>query len=139
MNPAPAHRPPGPALTDRLVVKSNGHLLFLRLPSLHYVEAHGDYVRFHCDDHSALVRATLKQVASRLDPRRFLQIHRSTIVNVDRIARISFRDDRRLGVVLRNGTGLLVSDGCRQKVREFVERELDPEFPSHRSPAHARV
>ena len=113
-----------PLASDRLVVKSSGQVIFLSVREISWVEAQGDYVKFHAGERSCLVRTRIKEVAVRLDPRKFLQIHRSTIVNIDRIARIGPRDGQRLGVVLRDGTGLVVSHGYRQRVKDFYAAGL---------------
>ena len=123
----PLRRSPSePILADRLVVKSAGHILFLSPSEITWIEAQGDYLKFHAGTHSCLVRMTMKEISERLDPRRFLGLHRSTIVNVDWISRISIRDDNRLVVILRDNTALLVSQGCRQKVRDFYEAGMRP-------------
>ncbi len=71
--------------TDRLVVKSGGRLFFLRADEIDWIEAAGNYVRLHVGNQSHLLRETMNAIEGRLDPERFFRIHRSRIVNVERI------------------------------------------------------
>ena len=71
--------------TERIVLKSAGRVSFLKTDELDWVAAEGNYVRLHVGPHSYLLRETMKGIESKLDPDRFIRIHRSTIVNTDRI------------------------------------------------------
>ena len=76
---------PEPQRLDRLVVKSGGRVFFLRTDDIVWIEAAGNYVRLHLGEDSHLFRETMNGMEARLDPRRFVRIHRSRIVNSDRI------------------------------------------------------
>ena len=95
--------------TDRLVVKSGGRLFFLRADEIDWIEAAGNYVRVHAGASSLLLHESLASLAERLDPTRFARIHRSTVVNLDRVREMQpwFHGDA--VVVLRDGTKLDVS------------------------------
>ena len=71
--------------TDRLVVKSGGRLFFLRTDEIDWIEAAGNYVRLHVGPASHLLRETMNAIEGRLDPEKFFRIHRSRIVNMERI------------------------------------------------------
>ena len=71
--------------TDRLVVKSGGRLFFLRMDEIDWIEAAGNYVRLHVGPTSHLLRETMNAIEGRLDPEKFFRIHRSRIVNMERI------------------------------------------------------
>ena len=81
--PAPAH-----AQTTRLLVKNGERMFFVPVETIDWLEAEGNYVRLHCGRDAHLVRATLSGMEEQLDPRRFTRIHRSTIVNLDRVKEV---------------------------------------------------
>jgi two-component system, LytTR family, response regulator len=110
-------KPETPKL-DRLVVKSGGRVFFLRTEDLDWIEAAGNYVRLHLADESHLFRETMNRMEARLDSRRFARIHRSRIVNTERIKELQPWFNGEYVVVLRNGTRLPLSRGYRDKLQE---------------------
>ncbi len=106
---------------DRLVVKAGGRAFFLKTDEIDWIEAEGKYVRLHVGRESHLLREPIGTLEAQLDPRRFLRIHRSTIVNVDRIRELQpwFHNEYR--VLLRDGTELMLSRGCRKKLAELLK------------------
>jgi len=109
---------PEPQKLDRLVVKSGGRVFFLRTDDIVWIEAAGNYVRLHLADDSHLFRETMNGIEARLDPRRFVRIHRSRIVNSDRIKELQPWFNGEYVVVLQNGTRLTLSRGYREKLQE---------------------
>lgn len=104
---------------DRLVVKSNGRILILQTGRIEWIEAQGDYVLLHAGKESYLTRDTLQSLESRLNPKKFVRIHRSSIVNlefVNEFEPISSGDYR---VSLRSGTQLTLSRSFRHKLQSF--------------------
>src|SRR6266550_1979947 len=71
---------------QRFVVRMGSRIYFVRSADIDWIEGDGNYARLHAGAKSHLVRETLKSIESRLDPRTFLRIQRSTIINVDRVA-----------------------------------------------------
>lgn len=109
---------PEPQRLDRLVVKSGGRVFFLRTDDIIWIEAAGNYVRLHLAEDSHLFRETMNGIEARLDPRRFVRIHRSRIVNSDRIKELQPWFNGEYVVVLQNGTRLTLSRGYREKLQE---------------------
>jgi two-component system, LytTR family, response regulator len=109
---------PEPQKLDRLVVKSGGRVFFLRTDELDWIEAAGNYVRLHLGEDSHLFRETMNNMESRLDGHRFVRIHRSRIVNTDRIKELQPWFNGEYVVVLQNGTRLTLSRGYREKLQE---------------------
>ena len=109
---------PEPPKFDRLVVKSGGRVFFLRSEDIDWIEAAGNYVRLHLGDESHLFRETMNRMEARLDNRRFVRIHRSRIVNTERIKELQPWFNGEYVVVLRNGTKLPLSRGYRDKLQE---------------------
>jgi two-component system LytT family response regulator len=104
--------------SDRLVVKSGGRLFFLRTDEIDWIEAAGNYVRLHLGEDSHLFRETMNNMEARLDGRRFVRIHRSRIVNTDRIKELQPWFNGEYVVVLQNGARLTLSRGYREKLQE---------------------
>jgi two-component system, LytTR family, response regulator len=106
---------------ERLAVKSAGRVSFVGIDEIDYVEACGNYVRLHCGGERHLMRETLSGLESRLPARRFARIHRSTLVNLDRIRELQplFHGD--WAVVLRSGARLTLSRSYRERLRHLVD------------------
>ena len=109
-----------PARTDRLVVKSGGRLFFLRADEIDWIEAAGNYVRLHVGTDAHLLRETMNSIEARLNPEIFFRIHRSHIVNIERIKELQPWFNGEYVVILRDGTKLTLSRGYREKVQERV-------------------
>lgn len=121
--PAPAPKP-APAYTDRLVVKSGGRVFFLRSDEVDWVEAADYYVRLHAGGKTHLLRETMNALEGRLDPRKFFRVHRSAIVNLDRIREMQpyFRGEHVL--ILQDGTKLKLSRSRREKLEQTLKQRL---------------
>ena len=110
-------KPDAPRL-ERLVVKSGGRVFFLRTDEIDWIEAAGNYVRLHLGEESHLFRETMNRMESRLDSRRFVRIHRSRIVNTERIKELQPWFNGEYVVILRNGTRLTLSRGYRDRLQD---------------------
>lgn len=109
---------------ERLVIKSDGKIFFLKVDDIDWIEAQGKYEMIHAGKQSHLIREGMSKLESELDPKKFVRIHKSTIVNVDRIDHLQplFHSDFR--VTLRNGTALTISRRYRDKLEAALGREL---------------
>jgi two-component system LytT family response regulator len=112
------------ARPERLVVKAGGRVQFVPVAEIRWIEAEGNYARVHAGETSHVVRTTLAGLASKLDPKRFLRIHRSTIVNVRYVRELRpwFRGD--YVVVMRDGTELTLSRTYRSHVGDALGQSL---------------
>ena len=101
---------------ERVTIKTSGRIYFLNTSDIEWVEAAGNYLRLHVGGKTHLLRETMNNLEARLDPDRFWRIHRSTIVNVDRIRELQplFHGD--YVVVLRDGTELTLSRTYRRSL-----------------------
>lgn len=106
---------------ERLMIKSAGRVFFLRTEEIDWIEAEGNYVRLHVGHEAHLLRETMNRLASRLDPEKFLRIHRSTLVNIERIKELQPMFGGEYTVVLRDGTQLTLSRSHRDKLLELFE------------------
>ena len=102
---------------DRLTIKANGRVFFVRVNEVDWFEAHGNYVRVHVGTTTHLIREALSVVEASLTPDRFARIHRSTIVNIDRIKELQpwFAGD--YIVLLKDGTQLKLSRTYRDQLQ----------------------
>ena len=112
---------PQPRANDRIVLKNAGRVSFLKVDEVDWIEAEGNYVRLHVGPHSHLIRETMKGISARLDPDRFIRIHRSTIVNADRIKELHPLFHGEYAVILRDGTRLTASRGPDNKLRRLLD------------------
>lgn len=117
-------QPESPELGDRVLIKTGGEILFLRADEIDWIEAEGDYMKFHVAGKSHLMRETMARLESRLDARRFVRIHRSVIVNIDRVRKLapSFAGDHT--VVLRDGTNLRLSRSYHERLAGLLKLTL---------------
>lgn len=109
---------------DRFVVKAGGRVFFVRNDEIDWVEAAGNYVKLHVGTESHLLRETMHAVESRLDPEQFFRIHRSHIVNIERIRELQPWFNGEYVVFLKNGTRLTLSRGYREKLQDKVGRAI---------------
>jgi two-component system LytT family response regulator len=105
---------------DRLAVRAGGNLLLLRTDQVDWIEAADNYVYLHCGTETHTLRETMNALQGTLDPSKFLRIHRSAIVNLDRIKALQpwFRGDYR--VVLSTGAQLTLSRSYRQALQDRI-------------------
>jgi two-component system, LytTR family, response regulator len=105
---------------EQFVVKARDRTFLIPFAEVDWIEAAGKYVRVHTGSAAHLVRQSISDVAQRLDTRRFLRIHRGTIVNVKKIAEMNRGFGGGLFVVLRDGTRLTMSRRFRTQIREMT-------------------
>jgi two-component system, LytTR family, response regulator len=104
---------------ERLAVKSQGRILFLRSSDIDWVEAADNYVNLHVGRETHPLRDTMTSLEKRLPANCFLRISRSTIVNVEQIKELHSMLHGEHTVVLRNGTRLTLTRGYRGKLRQL--------------------
>jgi two-component system LytT family response regulator len=113
-----------PKYLDRLVIKTGGRIYFLKSQQIDWIEAQGKYVAIHCGKESHLLREGISSVEADLDSQKFVRIHRSTIVNIEKIKELQpwFHGDCKL--TLQDGTQLTLSRHYRQRLDDLLGRPL---------------
>lgn len=109
---------------ERLVIKTGGRVFFLSVEEINWIEAEGNYVRVHTDKGSYLLRDTISSMEEQLDPKKFLRIHRSAVVKIDRIQELQpwFHGEYR--VILQGGVELMLSRKYRDRLQEALGKSL---------------
>ncbi|HEX6052642.1 MAG TPA: LytTR family DNA-binding domain-containing protein [Gemmatimonadaceae bacterium] len=116
--PAPASSGDGVAFPRRFLVKGDGQMYFVAVDDIDWVEAYGNYVRLHVGKGVHLIRETLGNIERKLDPNRFARVHRSSIVNLDRVARMDLWGAGDYIVLLKDGTKLKLSRWYRSRIEQ---------------------
>ena len=125
--PAMPNEESGPAVSqgghlERLMAREDGRVLVLRTEQIDWLEAADYYVRVHLGHKAHLVRESLTSLESRLDPSAFVRIHRSTMVNVDRVRELQPWFQGAYVVILADGTRLKLSRARRARVEALLQQ-----------------
>ncbi len=113
---------------QRLVIRSRGEVSFLRVDDIDWIEASHNYLKIHSGSDVHMLRQTIKEIEVRLQPDKFLRIHRCLIVNVDRIRRLEACGYGEYLVVLRDGKKLSLSRGYRDNLDRLIDSHCAPAF-----------
>jgi len=109
---------------DRLVVRSGGTTRFIRVADIDYVEGAGVYVSLHVGGKALLHRAAIQDLVERLDPVRFVRVHRSAVVNIESIVQLESRSHGEFDAVLKNGGRVRVSRTYRAQLEKRLGQSL---------------
>jgi len=115
---------PATQYLSRLIIKSAGRVFFIRTEEIDWIEAAGCYVCFHIGSKSHLLRETMSTLETQLDPARFLRIHRSTIINLERVKELEPQAHGECLVILHDGTSLKLSRSYRDKLQARLKQIL---------------
>ena len=108
------------AYIARLAVRTTSRIYFLQVSEIEWIKAAGNYVEIHANDAEHLLRETMTNLETKLDPQSFLRIHRSIIVNIDCIQEIP-PDGHDYIVILRNKTKLGMSRNYKEKLNKAIQ------------------
>jgi two-component system, LytTR family, response regulator len=106
-----------PKKLQRLAIKSAGHVAFVSLSEIDWIEAADYYAGLHVGEKTHLLRRSMSELEQDLDPAAFCRIHRSTIVNLDRVRGLKLSEDGDYKVLLENGTNLRLSRRYRKQLQ----------------------
>jgi two-component system LytT family response regulator len=104
----------------RLFARHGDRIVPIPVDGIRRIQAQGDYAEVHAADGVYLMHLTLSELAARLDPARFRQVHRSHIVNLDAVEHLQPYDDRRLAIRLRGGTVVVASRAASEELRKLA-------------------
>lgn len=120
LNALLAEMRPAQPKVDRLVIKTAGRVMLVRTAEVDWIESADNYVNLHIGPDSHLLRETMASLEARLDPKHFLRISRSTIVNLDRVKELQPMFHGDYAVILRNGARLSLSRSYRDKLQHLL-------------------
>lgn len=99
----------------RLTIKLTGHTILLPVDEIDWIESYGNYLKLHVGRESHLIRGTMQSLEAKLDPEKFVRVHRSIIVNIEKIKEIYPRSNGDQDLVLQNGQQLMLSRKFRDR------------------------
>jgi two-component system, LytTR family, response regulator len=109
---------------DRFIIRSGGRVVFLKVEEIDWMRTVGNYVRLQVGRDSHLMRETMTGMEAKLDPDRFMRIHRSTIVNLDRVKEVQPWVKGEYVVIMRDGTRLMMSRRYRERLNERLNKPV---------------
>ena len=105
----------GSKFLKRLTIKLTGHTILLPIDEIDWIESYGNYLKLHAGRESHLIRGTMQSLETKLDPEKFVRVHRSTMVNIEKIKEIYPRSNGDQDLVLQNGQQLMLSRKYRDR------------------------
>lgn len=107
----------------RLAIRSTSKIYFLQVSEIDWIESAGNYVDIHTGDQTHLLRETMANLETKLDPEYFIRIHRTAIVNIDRIVDIQ-PDSYDYVVRMQNGKTLGMSRRYKEKLNNLIQQRF---------------
>ena len=114
----------GSQRVERFVVRDRDRIRFVMIEDIEWIEAAGNYVTLHLDGVSHMLRGTMKAVESTLDPLRFVRVHRSGIVNLDRVREIQPWFNGDFMILTKSGHKVTTGETYRARVQELLKNPL---------------
>jgi two-component system, LytTR family, response regulator len=105
----------GSKFLKRLTIKLTGRTILLPTDEIDWIETYGNYLKVHAGRESHLIRGTMQSMETKLNPEKFVRVHRSAMVNVEKIKEIYPRSNGDQDLVLQNGQQLMLSRNYRDK------------------------
>jgi two-component system, LytTR family, response regulator len=106
---------------ERFAIRTNGRVVFVRAEEIDWVEAADNYVCLHVGPDTHILRETMNALEARLDPDHFVRVHRSKMVNVDRIKELQPWFHGEYVIVLQDGTNVTLSRGYRERLMGLLK------------------
>ncbi len=114
----------GARFIDRIAIKSGGQVSMIPVSEIDWIESAGDYVYIHSNSRKHIIRETMKSLEEKINPGQFVRIHRSTIVNIDRIKSLKSNEHGDFEVNLHNGERLKLSRSYRSRFQKVIGNSL---------------
>jgi two-component system, LytTR family, response regulator len=105
---------------SRFMIRSSGKAAFVKVEDVDWIAADDYYIKLHVGSKSHLLRISMTELEEKLDPKKFLRIHRSTIINFDRVKELQQNPNGDCSVILRDGTELKLSRSRRERLERFL-------------------
>jgi two-component system, LytTR family, response regulator len=112
---------PQAAAPIRFPIRANGEIYFVKADDVDWIDAEGNYVALHAGGRRHLVRETIKSLEARLDPAKFVRVHRSAIINLDRLRKLQPYFHGEYVITLQDGTTLTSSRTYSDRLRALLD------------------
>jgi two-component system LytT family response regulator len=106
-------------IRSRLAVRHREEIIFIKVDEVDWIAAEGNYARVHSGETSYLIRETLQRLEASLDPSTFVRVHRSAIVNIDRVRKLATSTERAAEIVLSTGATVPLGPSYRTRLEEI--------------------
>lgn len=106
---------------DILAIKDGSEITRVNISEIQWIDAAGDYMCVHTTDQTHIMRKTMKELDQQLDPRKFVRVHRSAIVNINYVQKLISHISGEYHLILNNGSELKVSRSHRDKVKDMIK------------------
>jgi two-component system, LytTR family, response regulator len=107
------------AYPDRIAIKDGSETSLVNTEDIDWVDAAGDYMCIHANEQTHIMRVTMKELEAQLEPSKFQRVHRSTIVNLDRVRKVCSHMNGEFHLILSNGATIKMSRSYKEKVKHF--------------------
>ena len=104
---------------DKIAIKDSGETTLVETQDIDWVDAAGDYMCIHANNETHVMRITMKELEDQLDPAQFQRVHRSTIVNLNRVTKVCAHMNGEFHLILNNGASIKMSRSYKEKVKHF--------------------
>ena len=108
----------------KIVIRTSGKICFINVSEIDWIESEGNYINIHTNSETHLLRETMKNIESKLDPALFIRIHRSRIVNIEKIKELHRGANNNFIVVLKDGSHMNMSNRYWDKFNKIIGNYL---------------
>ncbi len=108
------------SFAQRLTIRDGASIALVPVSEIEWIDAAGDYMCVHAQQKTHVMRVTMKQLEAQLDPMLFLRVHRSTLINVGHVVRLTAHTNGEYFIELTQGARLKVSRGYRDRIARFL-------------------
>lgn len=120
--PHPPPRPP--RRRERFAIRARGQVLFVKTTAIEWIAAEGNYARLHTPEASYLIRESLQNLESELDPEAFVRVHRSAIVNIERVRKLIVGPEGAFSIILQSDAMVSLGPTYRDRLEQLLGQKL---------------
>jgi two-component system LytT family response regulator len=121
---APNARTLPPRRRERFAIRVRGQVLFVKANDVEWIAAEGNYARLHTSDASYLIRESLQHLESELEPEMFVRVHRSAIVNIERVRKLIVGAEGTFSIVLQSDASVPLGPTYRERLEGLLGQKL---------------
>ena len=122
--PLPSPPSARPRRRERFAIRVRGQVLFVKTTALEWIAAEGNYARLHTPEASYLIRESLQNLESELDPELFVRVHRSAIVNIERVRKLIVGPEGAFSIILQSDATVSLGPTYRDRLEQLLGQKL---------------